>query len=203
MNQRSTADALVSAGRTLFARHGYDGTSIRALTRRARANLGAVTYHFGSKKALYHAVIASFAKPLRDRITNAAAGGGAPVDRLEAVVRAYFTHLAEHPELPRLMLQQLASGREPPPPVVEMGGDVFRTLAGLIVAGQSDGTIGPGHPALLAASVVSQPIFFNLLRPVLREVARIDLADAGTRAQVVEHAVRFVRAALDPIKEKP
>jgi len=199
----STPASLVAAGRTLFARYGYEGTSIRALTRQAGTNLGAVTYHFGSKKALYHAVIASFAAPLRNRITHSAAGAGTPIERLDAVIRAYFAHLAENPELPRLMLQQLASGREPPPPVVEMGGDVFRTLANLIRTGQAEGVIRPGPEALLAASVVSQPIFFNLLQPVLREVAAIDLADTDTRAHVVEHAVRFVRAALRPIKEHP
>lgn len=203
MNDPSTASSLVRAGRALFARHGYDGTSIRALTRRANANLGAVTYHFGSKQALYHAVIGSFTGPLRDRITEAAARQGSPLDRLEAVVNAYFDHFAEHPELPRLMLQQLVSGREPPPPVVEMGGDVFRTLAALIASGQSQGVIRPGHPALLAASVVSQPIFFNLLQPVLSEVAAIDLTNPEIRVQVAQHAVRFVRAALASNEETP
>ena len=65
---------LVEAARTLFARHGYDATSVRAITSRAKANLGAVTYHFGSKRALYHTVIEQFIVPVADRLAAIAAG---------------------------------------------------------------------------------------------------------------------------------
>jgi AcrR family transcriptional regulator len=203
MNEHETRDALVGAGRSLFARHGYDGTSVRAITGRARANLGAITYHFGSKAALYHAVIASFTQPLRDRLSAAAASPGPPLDRVDAVVRAYFDYFAENPELPRLMLQHLSSGRGPPPPVIDIGRHLFRTLAAILAEGQFDDEIRPGHPALLATSIIAQPIFFNLLQPVLREVAAIDFANPKTREDVAEHAVAFVRAGIAPSLERP
>jgi AcrR family transcriptional regulator len=58
MNQSPvTAESLLDAGQRLFAERGYDASSVRDLTAAASANLGAVTYHFGSKEALYHAVL--------------------------------------------------------------------------------------------------------------------------------------------------
>ncbi|HSG82026.1 MAG TPA: helix-turn-helix domain-containing protein, partial [Gemmatimonadota bacterium] len=56
-NPTPTAEALLRAAHHLFARFGYDGTSVRAITREAGSNLGAVTYHFGSKEALYDSVL--------------------------------------------------------------------------------------------------------------------------------------------------
>ena len=52
-----TRAALTDAGRSLFAKRGYDGASVRDITRLAGTNLGSVTFHFGSKRALYGAVL--------------------------------------------------------------------------------------------------------------------------------------------------
>ena len=74
----------------MFAENGFAATSMRALTARAGANLGAVTYHFGSKEALYDAVAESLATPLRERIARVAARDVPPLDRIELSVRELF-----------------------------------------------------------------------------------------------------------------
>jgi AcrR family transcriptional regulator len=50
---RETVERLLDAAERLFGKHGYDGVGMRALAEEAKVNLGAATYHFGSKKALY------------------------------------------------------------------------------------------------------------------------------------------------------
>jgi AcrR family transcriptional regulator len=44
-----TKEALLDAGEKLFAEGGFTALSVRAVTKEAGANLGAVTYHFGTK----------------------------------------------------------------------------------------------------------------------------------------------------------
>lgn len=197
MNERTgTAAALLGAARELFARHGYRGASIRAITRKAGANLGAVTYHFGSKEALYHAVLDTSITPLRRRIVAAAEGDGSPLDRIEAVIRAFFTHLFEEPELRFLMLHQLASGLPVPEPAGRTAQANIRTLAGLIQEGQTDGSVRSGDPRLLALSVAAQPLMLNFVRPILREWSVVDPDDPVVRERIVDNAVRFVRNGL-------
>src|SRR5689334_5621331 len=106
--------ALINAGRALFARHGYDGTSVRALTLAARANLGAVTYHFGSKRELYEQIVMTVMNPLADAVLDAVARADTPLDAADAAVRAFFGYFETAVEAPRLMLQELAAGRVPP-----------------------------------------------------------------------------------------
>jgi len=48
-----TRDRLLDTAERLFGTHGYDGIGMRALAENAKVNLGAATYHYGSKKALY------------------------------------------------------------------------------------------------------------------------------------------------------
>ncbi len=191
-----TPALLLEAGTTLFAERGYDGTSIRDLTRLAGTNLGAVTYHFGSKEALYEAVMAAVAEPLRERLAGAAAAPGAPLDRIEQVVRTFFDHLSDHPELPRLIIQQFASARPMPQTALRVMQGNHQTLATLIAEGQRNGTIRPGDPRLMALSIGAQPVFLTLVRRALQEAVAIDQADPDMRARLVDSVVAFVRAGL-------
>ena len=46
-------DRLLDVAEKLFAEHGFDGVGMRQLADEAKVNLGAATYHFGSKEDLY------------------------------------------------------------------------------------------------------------------------------------------------------
>jgi AcrR family transcriptional regulator len=49
---------ILDAARELFARHGYAGTSTRALAALAGVNVATLRYHFGGKEALWRAALA-------------------------------------------------------------------------------------------------------------------------------------------------
>ena len=191
-----TAAALVHAGRFLFAQHGFDGTSVRAITAQAGANLGAITYHFGSKAALYEAVLRSAIGPSQQKIAAAAAGPGSALQRVEAIVRALFDYLYENPDLPSLMMQLLVSGRAIPEAALQAMQANIGQLAGVIAEGQAEGSIRAGDPQLMALSIGAQPIWLALARRALQAGIAIDQDQLDTREQLVESVARFVRAGL-------
>ncbi len=193
----STAEALIRAGRRLFTGRGYDGASVRAITSEAGANLGAITYHFGSKRNLYGEVAARAMAPLAERIVAATAGPGAPLDRVEAVVRAYFDLFANEPEVARLILQDVIVGREPPEAVKRVMRRVVGAVCALVEEGQRGGTIRDGDARLMAASLISQPlILMTLGRVVLPVAAGLDPGAPELRGRVVDHALAFARRGL-------
>ena len=193
-----TREDLVAAARTLFGKGGYDGTSVRAIVGLAGTNLGAVTYHFGTKRHLYHAVLEEGLASLDTRVTAAANSLGDARDRMVRVVEAYFRHFEEHPDLPHLLLQEVAAGKQPPDIVRETVGSLKKTLGQLSIRGAAEGSVRPGHPGLTALSVVAQPIFLTLVTPLLKGAGDIDLSDAATRESALRHCTAFVRAALAP-----
>lgn len=63
----STRNRILAAAERLFAVHGIDRTTLRAVTTEAAVNLAAVNYHFGSKEALVHAVFDDLARKIAIR----------------------------------------------------------------------------------------------------------------------------------------
>lgn len=193
---QSTRRALLHAGRELFAERGYRGASVRAITGRAQANLGAVTYHYGSKANLYQAVLEETLSPFRETLRAAASREGVPLERVERFVRAFFEHLFEHPELRALLLRELSSSDPLPPPVLRTFRANFGLLTRLIEDGQEVGAIRSGDAALLALATGTQPVALTLVRPVLEQAGAVRFDDEAMRARLVDSAVRFVRAGL-------
>lgn len=91
----ATRDAIRAVAEEMFAEHGIDGVTTRALAERAGANLAAVNYHYGNKDNLTMSVFRDVAKrSVKRRIDQLAriegeaeAQGYAP--RLEDVVDAF------------------------------------------------------------------------------------------------------------------
>lgn len=72
-----TRDRILDAAEELFAENGFDATSMRMITARARCNLAAVNYHFGTKETLLQEVF-------RRRLTDLNRGRVHALDAMEA-----------------------------------------------------------------------------------------------------------------------
>jgi len=74
----ATAAALLDAAEVEFAESGIEDASLRAIMRAARADSGAIHYHFKTREALAEAVLDRILVPLNDRrlrlLEEAAAG---------------------------------------------------------------------------------------------------------------------------------
>lgn len=83
---------LLDVGEKLIAEHGLAGLSIRAVTKAANANLGAVTYHFGSKEKLIEEIFLRRFRPVyQDRLAR--------LDALEAGLKGRSLKLEEIVEI--------------------------------------------------------------------------------------------------------
>src|SRR5258708_9885809 len=95
----STKDRILDAAERFLAAHGFEATSLRAITTEADVNLAAVNYHFQSKDALIRAVIARRIGPVNqtrlamlDAIETAAGDGPLPIG---AVIEAFIKPVIE------------------------------------------------------------------------------------------------------------
>lgn len=63
----ATQDRILDAAEALFMEHGFEATSLRAITAAAAVNLAAVNYHFGSKEELFQSVLTRRLDPMNQR----------------------------------------------------------------------------------------------------------------------------------------
>lgn len=191
----STREALLEAARIHFGRDGYEATSVRRVTAEAGVNLGAVTYHFGSKRALYEEVVARSLAPLRERI-EAADQEGTRREALDEAVAAITAVVRRDPSVARLAFREVASEAPPPEPVSAALGAVLDRLAELVRDGKAEGTVEAGDPVLTAVSLLVHALGSPLMHGSLA-AGRGGLRGRG-EAEMDAHLSRFVERALSP-----
>ena len=105
-----TQRRILDAAELAFARRGLAGTRVREIADAAGVNGATLYNYYPSKDALYEAVLERGVRPLSQLLAEFAAGSG---ERKSAqqVVRAVMNHLAERPQLSKLIyLEAIAEG---------------------------------------------------------------------------------------------
>src|SRR5580704_8450584 len=90
--QRSatTRQALLEAGRSLFAERGFAGAGQEEIVERAGVTRGALAHHFGTKLGLFRAVVESLETELAEHIATAAMVGDDPMGQLRLGCLAFL-----------------------------------------------------------------------------------------------------------------
>jgi len=101
----ATHQALLSAGREIFAREGYQAAGIEAISRAARVTRGAFYHHFEDKTALFDAVVVSLQAEAAAKIAEKAKAQQKVWDRLRVGIDAYLDACLE-PAYGRIVIQE-------------------------------------------------------------------------------------------------
>lgn len=100
---QATRQELVTVATKLFAKQGYDGTSIEAVLAAAEVSRGALYHHFASKDALFEAVLEDVEAGIAETIVRSARRATDPVGVLRAGCRAWL-RVAEDPAAHQIAL---------------------------------------------------------------------------------------------------
>lgn len=88
---------LVDVGRAAFAEHGYEGTSVEEIAKRAKVSKPIIYEHFGGKEGLYAVVVDREMDYVERRITEAISSGS-PRERVESASIAFLSYVRDHPD---------------------------------------------------------------------------------------------------------
>ncbi len=101
IQRRLTAAArraqLIDVGRGVFARRGYEGTSVEEIAEQAKVSKPIIYEHFGGKEGLYAVVVDREMEYVVRRIAEAIATGS-PRERVERAALAFLTYVKDHPD---------------------------------------------------------------------------------------------------------
>jgi TetR/AcrR family transcriptional regulator len=196
-----TRQVILDAAERLFAAAGFPRTTVKQIGRAAGVNSALLYYYFGDKERLYHAVLQRLVGTLAERTSGRLAAHGTPAERLRGLLEAQAEVLASHPNLPRLLLRELADhGADHAVEQIQLlAATTFRSLCDLVREGQRDGSFRADlDPRWAAISIISQIAYFHLARPAVRILlaAGPDGPTAGQTRAFTRHAAEFALAAI-------
>ena len=87
---------VLDGARAVFAKHGLEGASTRAIAQAAGCTTGAIYPYFSGKEAIYAELLSESLEALCVAVSAAAASGGAPEGRLFNGAKAFFDYYIRH-----------------------------------------------------------------------------------------------------------
>jgi AcrR family transcriptional regulator len=184
---------LLDVGRSVFAKRGYEGSSIEEIAHRAGVSKPVVYEHFGGKEGLYAVIVDREVQRLIEGIENGL-DGSSPKVLLEQAALAFLTYVEEEPDGLRMLVRDS-------PIAASTGG----TLASVIsdIASQVEHVLAQefkkrGFDPRLA------PIYSQALVGMVGLVGQWWL-DAGrpSRQTVAAHLVNLAWNGLKDLEKKP
>ncbi|MFG3440364.1 TetR/AcrR family transcriptional regulator [Nonomuraea sp. NPDC047897] len=106
MSRPDTRARVFAAAIDLMAEQGYAATTVEAIAERAGVAKGTVFYNFGSKEALFAALLEHSVARLAEALSQAATGDS-PLARLDNVVLGQLRFFDEHGPLARVLLAEM------------------------------------------------------------------------------------------------
>jgi len=166
---------IISAARRRFASVGFEGASTRQIAAEAGVAQSLLLYHFGSKDALWRAVMDDLFASLDARMAQAQATvrGGTLSERLMAIVVSFIDVCAENADIHRIMTVEGRHETDRLKWLVERHlRENYLQACALIRRGQKDGIVRLGDPTLLYYTFIAIAGTAFSLAPEIRLVSQ-------------------------------
>lgn len=211
--REATKTRLLAAAGELFAERGFHGTKVRDIAQRARVNVAAGNYHFGSKKDLYLEVLREKFGLIRTQIE--AMGAGFADGTLERASRPTLLRLlrarldvmvamllGEEPNLhAQLMMREMADPSEALPVIVrEFIQPLVDEVAQIVARLRPD--LSRRQVDLVVFSVNAQVQFYRFMRPMLLPMLGLRGYGPAFLRELADHVYAFSIGGLESVGRK-
>ena len=192
-------DRVLRAAAAEFAARGYAGANVDRIARSARLNKAMIYYHFGSKAALYRAIIADMFGAVEARVREVATTAASPDAKLRAFVDTIAAEAEARPHFPPIWLREVAEGGpHVDTSTLRYARGVIETLAAIIDEGCAAGMFVPVNPVLAHGGIIAPLMFFIAIGRLRGKLERAGVrgVEELSRDVIVTHIQRVALAIL-------
>ncbi len=162
-----TAEKILVAARAVFAEKGYSGTHVDEIAECAGVNKATLYYQIGDKDTLYANVIHQVLGNTAQNIAEAVAKVDDPIEKLKAYVNCIAANADKNPELPPIMMREIAGGGATLPLVViEDIASVITILIGILDKGKKQEIFTETNPFLIHMMIIGTILFYKGSVPI-------------------------------------
>jgi len=183
---------ILLAAKTLFARQGYDATTVRQICEAAGVNVALVSYHFGGKENVFRALFEHFLP--NGRIHEVADSPiDNPVESMRVLIRELTEFRLREPDMVVLLQQEIMFSTSRISVIQQFAFPIWVYLRKVLGQGREMGMFRFHSLDHAFMSVVGSILYQNKLHyfgPLLEDAA-------GYNDKLVEELTRFILHALD------
>jgi len=162
-----TTERILAAARVVFAEKGYNGAHVDEIAGVAGVNKATIYYQIGDKDTLYAHVIHQIIGNNAQGIAKVVADAQEPEEKIKAYITFVADAVDRNPELPPIMMREVASGGANMPRVVmEDIASILKTLAEILEEGRKKGIFIETSPFLIHMMIVGTILLYKKASPI-------------------------------------
>ncbi|MCX5850258.1 MAG: TetR/AcrR family transcriptional regulator [Deltaproteobacteria bacterium] len=196
-----TAERILVAARMVFAEKGYSGAHVDEIAERAGVNKATIYYQIGDKDTLYASIIHQVIGNVAQGIAQSVATVNHPEEKINAYINYIADAVDKNPDLPPIMMREIASGgANLPRVVVEDIASVLTILVGILDEGRKKGIFIETVPFLIHMMIMGTILFYKKSSPIkdkqLWMPAELKAHDKKLKASLGEEVAKLVLKAI-------
>lgn len=162
-----TTERILVAARKIFAEKGYSGAHVDEIAEQAGVNKATIYYQIGDKDTLYAGVIHQVIGNVANGLARAVEIAGSPEDKLKAFIIFIAEAVDKNPELPSIMMREVASGGVTLPKLVMKDiASVLMILSGILEEGKKKKVFMETVPFLIHMMIMGTILFYTKASPI-------------------------------------
>jgi len=186
----------------LFAEKGFDGTSIRNISKDAKINIAMVSYYFGSKEKMLESLIYFRISDLKMQLENLYHEAIEPMEKINKLIELYIARINKNKCIYQILHFELSNKKRAVD--IKSFTDVKRqnliSLQKIITEGQEKGVFKKDiNVVLLPPTILGTFFHFQMNRPYYEEILDLktdEAFDYYIKTDLTKHIQQTIKALL-------
>ncbi len=193
---------ILEVAETLFAEKGFDGTSIRDISKIAKINIAMISYYFGSKERLLESLLFYRTSDLKNQLDHLIQEELEPIDKINKLIELYINRINKNKGIYRILHFEFNSEKRAKSLVAfsELKKGNLKTLETIIEEGQQKGVFRKDIIVpLLTPTILGTFFHFQMNKPFFEEVLGLNTKESFenySTTELTNHIQQTIKALL-------
>ena len=193
---------ILEVAEKLFSDKGFEGTSIRDISKHAKINIAMVSYYFGSKERLLEALILYKTSDLKLQLENLLQENIEPLEKVNKLVEIYITRISCNKGIFRVLHFELNSQKREKSMIAftELKKGNLKSVESIITQGQAKGVFRKDVIIpLITPTIIGTFFHFHMNKPFFEELLNLNtetLYNDYIKNSLTKHIQQTIKALL-------
>ena len=193
---------ILDVAEKLFSEKGFEGTSIRDISKHAKINIAMVSYYFGSKERLLEALILYKTSDLKLQLENLLQENIEPLEKVNKLVEIYITRISCNKGIFRVLHFELNSQKREKSMIAftELKKGNLKSVESIITQGQAKGVFRKDIIIpLITPTIIGTFFHFHMNKPFFEELLNLNtetLYNDYIKNSLTKHIQQTIKALL-------